>query len=93
MSELTEDNIEKKVKFILEPMDLSVSFNAPLFTEIDISDERLSAAYETLASIISVHGDIYLPLFKRLHEEIELRKKNDKYKLLAKAIHERSLTL
>lgn len=53
-----------------------------------VTNERLQAAFDVLATIISIHGDQYLPLFKRLHSELENRKENDQYTRLARTIHE-----
>lgn len=87
MSDEQTDLILGKARNAIQPSASRLTFNdaAPLMEEI--TNERLLAAYEVLASIISVHGDQYLPLFKRLHTEIENRKKNDEYVKLAKTIH------
>lgn len=37
-------------------------------------DEKLEKAYFIMAGIIRDHGEKYLPIFKRLHEEREERK-------------------
>jgi len=34
----------------------------------------LEQAYTIMAKIVRDHGDVYLPIFKRLHEEREARK-------------------
>jgi hypothetical protein len=39
-----------------------------------VTDERLHDAYRTMAQIVSLHGEAYLPIFARLHEEFECRK-------------------
>lgn len=39
-----------------------------------VTDEKLEEAYVILAGIIRHHGDKYLPLFKRLHDEREIRR-------------------
>jgi pimeloyl-CoA synthetase len=39
-----------------------------------ISNEQIEKAYEIIARIIRDYGDVYLPIFKRLHEEKEARK-------------------
>lgn len=43
-------------------------------TKKHLTDERLNEAYEIMAGIVRDLGDEYLPVFKRLHEEIEKRK-------------------
>lgn len=58
----------------------------------DMSDERLRAAYEILASIVATHGEIYLPLFERLHTEIQKRESHTSFVSLARSIHERKIT-
>lgn len=42
-----------------------------------LTDENLQAAYKIIAGIVSQHGETYLPIFKRVHEEVELRKKQN----------------
>lgn len=41
-----------------------------------VTDENIEAAYIIMGRIIRDYGDKYLPIFKRLHEERELRKAN-----------------
>jgi hypothetical protein len=42
--------------------------------EKDITDEMLLESYTIMAHIVNPHGDSYLPIFERLHTEIEKRK-------------------
>ncbi len=51
--------------------------------ENDISLSILQESYELVAHIVAKHGEVYLPIFERLHTEIEQRK--DKDDMLAKA--------
>ena len=37
----------------------------------DITDEVLHESYILMANIVNLYGDIYLPIFERLHREIE----------------------
>lgn len=48
-----------------------------------VTDEMLEKAYSIMAKIIRDHGDKYLPIFKRLHEERELRKAKQDLKNIA----------
>jgi hypothetical protein len=48
-----------------------------------VTDEELEECYHIMARIIRDHGDVYLPIFKRLHEERELRRKNNDLKSIA----------
>ena len=41
----------------------------------DITDELLEECYLALAFIVDRYGEVYLPIFERLHLEIEERKK------------------
>ena len=43
-------------------------------TSIIVADEDLETAYKIMAIIVSNHGDKYLPVFKRIHEELEQRR-------------------
>jgi len=40
----------------------------------DITDELLEECYLFTAQIVEVFGDKYLPIFERLHAEIQIRK-------------------
>ncbi len=56
---------------------LSDSFTASTrlyIEEKDITDEMLFESYTIMAHIVSAHGDNYLPIFERLHTEVENRK-------------------
>ena len=44
---------------------------APCVYESDITYERLKNCYVTVAKIVATHGDVYLPIFERLHTELE----------------------
>ncbi len=48
-----------------------------------VTDEMLERAYTIIAKIIRDHGDKYLPIFKRIHEEREARKANQDLKDIA----------
>lgn len=48
-----------------------------------LTEEALQTAYTIIAGIVAKHGDTYLPIFKRLHEEKELRKANADLKAIA----------
>lgn len=50
---------------------------------IVVTDENMEAAYVIMAKIIRDHGDKYLPIFKRIHEERELRKANQDLRNIA----------
>ena len=54
------------------------------FEEKDITDDMLIECYTVMAHIVKAHGDHYLPIFERLHSEIENR--NAKRKLLDTAL-------
>jgi len=49
----------------------------------DITLELLDEAYKASAEIVKLHGDKYLPIFIRMHKEIEQRKNNQFYKEIA----------
>lgn len=53
-----------------------------------LTDENLQAAYKIIAGIVRQHGETYLPVFKRIHEEVELRKKQNDLLSLAIQIAE-----
>ncbi len=49
--------------------------------EVTLAD--LEDGYRKIAILIDLYGDVYLPIFIRLHKEIEAKKEADKFKLLA----------
>lgn len=81
------ERILRKARKAVTPSPLPDLFNEKAMKLDVVSDERLRAAYEALASIIAAQGDQYLPLFKRLHAEINERQENRKYATIAKEIH------
>ncbi|MBK8227480.1 MAG: hypothetical protein IPK70_09945 [Flavobacteriales bacterium] len=48
-----------------------------------VTDTMLDDAYAVMARIIRDGGDKYLPIFKRLHEEKEMRKATNDLKKVA----------
>ncbi|HTN46365.1 MAG TPA: hypothetical protein VL098_08470 [Flavipsychrobacter sp.] len=54
-----------------------------------VTDERLEEAYTIMAAIIRDHGDKYLPVFKRLHEERLQRKEKNDLKAIALQVAEK----
>ena len=49
--------------------------------EVTLTD--LEDGYRKIAILIDLYGDIYLPIFIRLHKEIEAKKEAEKFKALA----------
>ena len=47
-----------------------------LFTEQDMTPERLEETYRIVAKMVKVGGKVYLPIFERLHSEIQSLKEN-----------------
>ena len=52
--------------------------------DIDVTDELLYESYVFMADIVKTYGEQFLPIFERLHSEIEIRK--EKRHLLKAAI-------
>lgn len=48
-----------------------------------ISITELERAVKTAARVVSLYGEIYLPVFERLHEELEKMKRLEEKKILA----------
>lgn len=48
-----------------------------------VSDEVLHECYKVAACIVVEYGDMYLPIFERFNEEVQLRRA--KYSLIQKA--------
>lgn len=40
----------------------------------DVTDTMLEECYIMMANIVKDHGELYLPIFERLHEELKIRK-------------------
>lgn len=51
--------------------------------QVDVTDENIEQAYIIMAHIIQKYGDKYLPIFKRIHQERELRKANQDLRNIA----------
>jgi len=83
--------IFSKARKAIEPCLPAVFNGAAPPTQGIMTDERLMAAYETLASFVSTYGEIYLPLFERLHDEIQKRENHTAFISLARTIHERKI--
>ncbi len=58
-------------------------FQVRHYTKEEITLELLEECYYSIARIIEKYGDVYLPLFIRLHNEIEKMKDDNKMKKLA----------
>ncbi|MBL3591682.1 MAG: hypothetical protein JMN24_18160 [gamma proteobacterium endosymbiont of Lamellibrachia anaximandri] len=58
----------------------------------DITLDDIINAYEVVARIVTIYGDIYLPIFERLHREIEEHKMKNKMLNIAKDISCRKLS-
>ena len=56
----------------------------PVTREVD--DERLKAAYVAMAEIVTTYGETYLPIFQRLHDELEARRSEKTMMNVAKEI-------
>ena len=56
----------------------------PIRHEKDVTLPMLKEAYTVAAKAVADHGEVYLPIFERLHNEIEERQARDK--MLAAAI-------
>lgn len=52
------------------------------YTKEDITLELIEECYQFMALIVDKYGDTYLPIFIRLHKEIEKRKEQDQIRIL-----------
>ena len=51
-----------------------------------ISDELLHQAYQAAARIVADHGPKYLPVFERMHKEVEARNSSNNLLNLAMCV-------
>ncbi len=51
--------------------------------DYEITDELFDECYQTAARLVRIHGEKYLPIFERMHQEKERRK--EKKSLLKQA--------
>ncbi len=58
--------------------------------ESEITTEMVQRCYDYMAKIVVERGEVCLPLFKRLHDELESRRANDNLMNLAKKIAEKN---
>jgi hypothetical protein len=64
-----------KIAIRARPVKLPHVFNrSSTVGTAPVTDEQVLDAYRTMAQIVSLHGDTYLPIFIRLHAELESRK-------------------
>lgn len=59
--------------------------------ENTVTDAKLDEAYSIMAAIIRDHGEKYLPIFKRLHEERLQRKASSDLKNIALQIAQKAV--
>ena len=71
---------------------LVVEFKRVALNPSDITDERLLAAYRVMADIVSIHGESYLPIFERLHYEVEQLERRTGLLELARSISDQIST-
>ncbi|MBW7941447.1 MAG: hypothetical protein H3C64_03385 [Candidatus Kuenenia stuttgartiensis] len=55
-----------------------------------LTEEKFNAAYQIIAAIVTKYGDKYLPIFKRMHEEKQLRQANAELEMIAKTVASQS---
>ena len=48
----------------------------------DVTDKMLQESYIVMAEIVKCYGEHYLPIFERLHEEIDNRRKTRKLSII-----------
>lgn len=58
----------------------------------DITFNDIVDAYKFMAEVVTIYGDKYLPIFERLHREIEEHKEKDELLELAKNITYKNLS-
>ncbi|OJV55784.1 MAG: hypothetical protein BGO31_16955 [Bacteroidetes bacterium 43-16] len=51
--------------------------------EVIVTDENIEQAYIIMANIVRNYGDKYLTIFKRIHDEREVRKANQELRNIA----------
>jgi len=70
-----DDYLEKLYPRFREKLsDQFADNNHPRIQECDITDELLNESYVFMAHIVKTYGEQFLPIFERLHMEIESRK-------------------
>lgn len=52
--------------------EFSIKARRPTRSE-EITTELIKECYEIIARVVAVHGDHYLPLFERFHQELNAR--------------------
>ena len=51
-----------------------------------LTEEQIKHAYQIAAKVVRLHGDKYLPIFQRLHIEMEKIKQNEQIKAIALSV-------
>ena len=60
-----------------------------IHNQTNLTDEEIYNAYTIAAKVVSTYGDEYLPIFSRLHLEIEKIEQKRKLKVLAEIVMSR----
>ena len=85
------ERLRKQENLIAMGMDFHL---APAYAERpvtgEVDDERLEAAYIAMAEIVTTYGETYLPIFQRLHDELETRRSNKTMMNIAKEISKKN---
>lgn len=73
----------KENVLLQEQLKKVVPSHRVVLKEEDITVELLGEASMVMAKIVEKHGDLYIPIFARILEEAENRRKNKSYKEIA----------
>jgi len=55
-----------------------------------MKEDDLDRCYRIMASVVRKHGDDFLPIFERLHKEIQAREERNKLKEIANTVAKKS---
>ena len=71
-----DDYLDKLFPYPREQLSKSFAKSScDVIQDKDVSDEMLHESYIVMAEIVQCYGEQYLPIFERLHEEIDSRQK------------------
>ncbi|MEM1258950.1 MAG: hypothetical protein AAF849_00735 [Bacteroidota bacterium] len=74
---------DKNNKLLKRQLKKVIPNHRVLLSKADITLELLQDASMVMAQIVEKYGDLYIPIFARVIDEIEDRKKNQSYKEIA----------
>lgn len=73
-------------KYILKQVPLNKFIPYAVNDNKPMTEDRIRNAYQISAKLVELYGDVYLPIFERMHKEVELLSQKRGMKELALSV-------